>query len=647
MAQVLRKDFIMKECVRQGFYRTPSCNDKLYLHHKGFTDIEPNALAEYTDVKVLWLEGNCFSELPHVEKDDDDASEKAIEVIPLTENSDAEPVVEKAQGKGSSSRFVFGSMHPTLRQFYLHSNLLQTMPDLSLFQRLDAFNLSDNFINTVESGCPCWSAASIAAETEAAAAAAEKKADAEAAIAAEKKQESKKQTSELESESALSPSKSSVAPTCDRGVSKQSALDAMRENVRVWARRCTHNPGDPTPCGTVTTIHMKNNHLKEPSDIAQLLCYKSLSVLDLSNNRFEDGEAILCILEKMENLKSLYLSGNPCVRSISNYRRTVISRCKKLMHLDDRPVFDDERRLVTAWATGGADAEAKEKKLMRFEEEERHRKRLEDFRAMMNAGRNAVRRNEGAEEEDSTTTESEPDSNPTPSSSDNETSTPADPPVTQQRVRPRRETTNKPHSGFYELNYGREAAVEGPERRPGQMPSSSATAITGSIASEDRPGEVRWGNHVIRSTTGQAAASATRLTSLKSSALHADPFAGCASSSASQPEDESDEKSRHDQNAAQPPDVDKEEAPKECGAAVGDSRSSSADDVDEPVEESAPRLDALRSALGGDDGDDGEDDCGRTAGQNVQAARGIDNKLGSHPREDSDDDDDVYVPETK
>lgn len=50
---LLTTSVIMKECVAQGFYRNPICNEKLYLHHKAFTDIEPCALVPYTDVKVL------------------------------------------------------------------------------------------------------------------------------------------------------------------------------------------------------------------------------------------------------------------------------------------------------------------------------------------------------------------------------------------------------------------------------------------------------------------------------------------------------------------------------------------------------------------------------------------------------------------
>lgn len=70
--------------------------------------------------------------------------------------------------------------------------------------------------------------------------------------------------------------------------------------------------------------------------------------MDLSNNRIEEPE-VLNILEKMPNLKVLYLKGNPFVQNVRYFRKTVIARLKNLSHLDDRPVFDEERKWSEAW----------------------------------------------------------------------------------------------------------------------------------------------------------------------------------------------------------------------------------------------------------------------------------------------------------
>jgi len=40
--------------------------------------------------------------------------------------------------------------------------------------------------------------------------------------------------------------------------------------------------------------------------------------------------------------------------------------------LDDRPVFDDERRFCEAWKRGGIEAEREERKLYKKEQAEAH-----------------------------------------------------------------------------------------------------------------------------------------------------------------------------------------------------------------------------------------------------------------------------------
>ena len=61
MAMVMTPTLLKKICKDSGCYSTPSINDKLYLHYKGFRNIEN--LDEYTGVKALWLEGNGFAKI--------------------------------------------------------------------------------------------------------------------------------------------------------------------------------------------------------------------------------------------------------------------------------------------------------------------------------------------------------------------------------------------------------------------------------------------------------------------------------------------------------------------------------------------------------------------------------------------------------
>jgi len=68
---------------------------------------------------------------------------------------------------------------------------------------------------------------------------------------------------------------------------------------------------------------------------------------------------------------------NPVIKKISNYRRIMISRCKSLTYLDDRPVTINERLATEAWVIGGIPAERAERQRQREEERERHNRNFE------------------------------------------------------------------------------------------------------------------------------------------------------------------------------------------------------------------------------------------------------------------------------
>ena len=44
----------------------------------------------------------------------------------------------------------------------------------------------------------------------------------------------------------------------------------------------------------------------------------------------------------MPQLAVLQCQGNPFIPKVTSYRKTIVSRCKTLTYLDDRPVFDEE-----------------------------------------------------------------------------------------------------------------------------------------------------------------------------------------------------------------------------------------------------------------------------------------------------------------
>eukprot|EP00291_Cryptomonas_curvata_P025649 CAMPEP_0172175976 /NCGR_PEP_ID=MMETSP1050-20130122/14539_1 /TAXON_ID=233186 /ORGANISM="Cryptomonas curvata, Strain CCAP979/52" /LENGTH=454 /DNA_ID=CAMNT_0012848163 /DNA_START=47 /DNA_END=1408 /DNA_ORIENTATION=- len=132
------------------------------------------------------------------------------------------------------------------------------------------------------------------------------------------------------------------------GLDSNIELDAI--NVSNNSIRCiSHISHIPK----LNTLQIANNRLSKASDLEHLRQCPSLGVLDIQNNRLDDP-AILDVLEDMPNLHVLQMQGNPVTRAIPHYRKTTIARCKHLTYLDDRPVFEDERRTTTAWVRGGA-----------------------------------------------------------------------------------------------------------------------------------------------------------------------------------------------------------------------------------------------------------------------------------------------------
>lgn len=88
-----------------------------------------------------------------------------------------------------------------------------------------------------------------------------------------------------------------------------------------------------------------------------------LSSVDVTHNGLDgDGEALLALLAAMPALRALYLSaGNPVASAVRPYRKRVIAAALGLVYLDERPVFDAERRGAEAWVRGGEEAEKAER----------------------------------------------------------------------------------------------------------------------------------------------------------------------------------------------------------------------------------------------------------------------------------------------
>ncbi|PBC29261.1 Leucine-rich repeat-containing protein [Apis cerana cerana] len=111
----------------------------------------------------------------------------------------------------------------------------------------------------------------------------------------------------------------------------------------------------------LNTLNLSHNYLQSTGDIEHLRLLDSLSVLDISHNRIDTDE-VVNILGDMKELRVVSLMGNPILKAIKLYRKTMILKCKNLKYLDDRPVFPRDRACAEAWMRGGPEEEAAERK---------------------------------------------------------------------------------------------------------------------------------------------------------------------------------------------------------------------------------------------------------------------------------------------
>eukprot|EP00792_Barthelona_sp_PAP020_P010382 TRINITY_DN376_c0_g1_i1.p1 TRINITY_DN376_c0_g1~~TRINITY_DN376_c0_g1_i1.p1 ORF type:complete len:401 (+),score=166.58 TRINITY_DN376_c0_g1_i1:35-1237(+) len=103
---LMTKEYLIGLCKEQDGYMTPSLNDKLYLHYKGFPKIEN--LEEYTGLTCIWLEGNGLSKIEGLDNQID------------------------------------------LKCLYLQENVLTCIENIEHLEHLSQLNLSDNQIEKIE-----------------------------------------------------------------------------------------------------------------------------------------------------------------------------------------------------------------------------------------------------------------------------------------------------------------------------------------------------------------------------------------------------------------------------------------------------------------------------------------------------------------
>lgn len=60
-----------------------------------------------------------------------------------------------------------------------------------------------------------------------------------------------------------------------------------------------------------------------------------MQTLDLQYNRIKDPR-VVDVVSSINDLRVLYLQGNPVVKHVRHYRKTIVSSCTTLKYLDDR-----------------------------------------------------------------------------------------------------------------------------------------------------------------------------------------------------------------------------------------------------------------------------------------------------------------------
>merc|ERR1719262_76199 len=116
-----------------------------------------------------------------------------------------------------------------------------------------------------------------------------------------------------------------------------------------------------------------------------------INSLDIQDNQLSDPDILPDVFMRMQDLRVLYLKGNDCCKRLPNYRKTVTACLKNLKYLDDRPVFEDDRRAAEAFNRGGLEEERAERKKMREEKSLAHQRNMEAFQKMVENSRNEKR----------------------------------------------------------------------------------------------------------------------------------------------------------------------------------------------------------------------------------------------------------------
>lgn len=129
---------------------------------------------------------------------------------------------------------------------------------------------------------------------------------------------------------------------------------------------------------SLSQVQLSDNQIETYEHVAHLGKCKTLNVIDLKNNKLNDPK-IVEIFKQIPDLRVLVLMGNPVVKKIKSYRKTLITEIESLTYIDERPVFEDDKRTAAAWLKGGIEAERAERIRIK---DEKHEKQMASIHAL-------------------------------------------------------------------------------------------------------------------------------------------------------------------------------------------------------------------------------------------------------------------------
>lgn len=164
-----------------------------------------------------------------------------------------------------------------------------------------------------------------------------------------------------------------------------SGLDHCRD---LWSLNLSSNfiqriEGLSNCKGLNTLIIAKNQIGVNGLDDLSELVGSELSSLDIQDNCISDPDVLPEVFMQMPGLRVLYLKGNPCAKKIPNYRKGCTANLLELRYLDDRPVFEEDRRAAEAFNRGGLEEERAEKRKIKDEKNAAHDKNMKAFSDMV------------------------------------------------------------------------------------------------------------------------------------------------------------------------------------------------------------------------------------------------------------------------